>query len=458
MRRRAESTSEGLRLQRLRRSPSTSLYKHVRTYQSPQLELELSSPSLTVPDTSRSQLQVFSQSDKVSGQVFLDGSCHHTGRLSVTLEGAFYYEKVVPSTEDSATPLQPPTSKHVFLTSATHINVSPANDNIPLLPFQASFMKRRPSASRLQGSGSLKRSHPFYFEFPRGYRPGEELPCSFSFSSDTDTTPKPFSVAYRIFAHWEPSESLDNSSSLEVPIIIQADKDFQSIDASPRSQESWTEMPLKPERPVPFRCAVTLPSSITFSRSSAIPYFVVFTTTPRSPVLAKEIAADASISVVLIRQVTVTEQALPPTPPITPSSDDLDSPTGKTKLLRKVTRTVHQRQRSARPDSYTDPRDKPLPELPSQAWTQPFTETRQIRNDMCIGFQKRPRHQCGPGSHPPLDAQMALPDGLHKAKFSLKQDMLPSIDWNGLSVKYYLDVSVLIGQDELRARVPLKIT
>lgn len=191
---------------------------------------------------------------------------------------------------------------------------------------------------------------------------------------------------------------------------------------------------------------VTLPSSITFSRSSAIPYFVVFTTNPRSPSLAKEIAADASISVSLIRQITVTEQAgLPPTPPVTPSSDDLDSPTGRGKLLRKVTRSVHQRQRSARSDSSVDAREKPLPELP----TQTFLETRTIRNDMCIGFQKRPRHQCDPGSHPSLDAQMSLPDGLYKAKIALNHGMVPCIDWYGLSVKvrlfFFVGIHVFTG-------------
>ncbi|KAJ6481907.1 hypothetical protein C8R45DRAFT_314523 [Mycena sanguinolenta] len=44
-----------------------------------------------------------------------------------------------------------------------------------------------------------------------------------------------------------------------------------------------------------------------------------------------------------------------------------------------------------------------------------------------------------------------------KSKILLHRDMLPSIDWAGVSVKYYMDISVLFGQDELRARVPLRI-
>lgn len=128
----------------------------------------------------------------------------------------------------------------------------------------------------------------------------------------------------------------------------------------------------------------------------------------------------------------MTEQAyLPLTPPVTPLGDDPDPSVGKGKLLRKVNRNLHQRQRSGRSDSPVDPREKPLPELP----TQTFFESRTIRSDMCIGFQKRPRHQCDPGGHPSLDAQLALPDGLYKAKFSLNYDMLPCIDWYGLCVK-----------------------
>ena len=57
----------------------------------------------------------------------------------------------------------------------------------------------------------------------------------------------------------------------------------------------------------------------------------------------------------------------------------------------------------------------------------------------------------------------------------LDKNMLPSIDWAGLSVKvrlfrrigedpahmtipqYFLEVSVLFGQDECRARIPIRI-
>lgn len=48
---------------------------------------------------------------------------------------------------------------------------------------------------------------------------------------------------------------------------------------------------------------ITMPDPATFSRKSSIPYFVVFTTTPRSRSLAAEIMADATIAVSLVRRV-----------------------------------------------------------------------------------------------------------------------------------------------------------
>ncbi|KAL0578223.1 Vacuolar protein sorting-associated protein 16 [Marasmius crinis-equi] len=203
---------------------------------------------------------------------------------------------------------------------------------------------------------------------------------------------------------------------------------------------------------MPFRCAVsgirappapladyiieiTLPTSVTFSRASAIPYYVVFTTTPRSLTLAREIASDATISVTLVRKITVTEPSSPPpTPPQTPStSDESDSTRGK--LLKRVVRSRAGSISSWSPTLKTSPEEgfeKELPRLPMQAV---FSESRPLHTSICIGFPKRPRHQAGPEKHPSLDSQAALPDGLHKARFVLSRNMLPSIDWSGVSVK-----------------------
>ena len=50
---------------------------------------------------------------------------------------------------------------------------------------------------------------------------------------------------------------------------------------------------------------VTLPSPGTFSRTAKLPYYVVFTTTPRSNAMRKEIASDATIAVSLVRQIAL---------------------------------------------------------------------------------------------------------------------------------------------------------
>lgn len=46
--------------------------------------------------------------------------------------------------------------------------------------------------------------------------------------------------------------------SLDVPILYQPDAGFQSLDALSGDQDSWLEMPLRSDRPMPFRCAVSL--------------------------------------------------------------------------------------------------------------------------------------------------------------------------------------------------------
>ena len=43
---------------------------------------------------------------------------------------------------------------------------------------------------------------------------------------------------------------------LEVPIIFHPDTDFQSMDGAIITPELWLEMPLNPERSIPFHCAV----------------------------------------------------------------------------------------------------------------------------------------------------------------------------------------------------------
>ncbi|KAF8903298.1 hypothetical protein CPB84DRAFT_1774459 [Gymnopilus junonius] len=456
MRRRANTNLSTDSTRSLSKLVPVSIYSHVSTYRSSKLELQLYSPSLKVHQDGTGPIAVFGDHDQVTGKVSLDPTCYHTGRLTIAIEGSFSY--VLPKNWDEPT-TSDPVRRQAFLSSKTTIAISSSEASSPITALQNAFIRRRPSMSSLNTNitTSTERSHSFSFPLPQSTRTYEEIPASFTLTKDTSSQDY-YEITYKVVANWEPSDSSEPPSLLEVPFLIQPDTDFQCIDASATTPESWLELPLRPDRPIPVRCAITLPTSVTFSRSSSIPYFVVFTTTPRSPELAKEIAADASISVSLIRQVIVTEHnpSLPPSPPLTPSSDESDSSSRPT-LLRRVakshSRLTMPRRTSEGAISY--PRDKPLPEIPTIS--QSFSDTRTIHHDMCIGFPKRPRQQFDKEGHPSLETIANLPDGLHKTRIHLNKDMLPTIDWAGISVKYYLDVSVLLGPDDLHARIPVRI-
>ncbi|KIK56667.1 hypothetical protein GYMLUDRAFT_1012811 [Collybiopsis luxurians FD-317 M1] len=474
--------------------PTSSHYAHVSCYRSSQMEVRIHSASVKVAGKDKKQLiPVFGEGDKISGTVTLDSKAPSTGHLIISIEGAFFYDDFV---EPGESKLSVDPRKHVFWSTSTDIQVSPSLDSFlslstPRSTFRDGFastiksIRRRPSGSSLNSGSSasssssqsggrspispgFNRTYSFSFDFPRSNRTGEEMPPTFvSLGTPTEATispeiPKPadanvarsFGVEYKISVAWEPTEPSEYPSFVTAPIYYHPDTEFQSFDASPSQESSsWLEMPLRFDRPLPFRCAVTLPTSVSFSRSSSIPYYVVFTTTPRNPVLAKEIATDATVSATLIRQITVTEpSSFPPTPPRTPSggSDESEGIRG-VQLLKRVVKPLSPRSS----DEALEDVNKDLPRLPMHAV---FNDSRMLHTSICIGFPKRPRqHTRADQKHPSLEAQSSLPDGLHKAKFNLNKDMLPSIDWSGVSVKYYIDVSVLVGPDNLRARIPIRV-
>ncbi|TFK72106.1 hypothetical protein BDN72DRAFT_379706 [Pluteus cervinus] len=444
-------------------SPTTSKHAQVSTYRSAHLEMQIYSSSVEQQGT-WGPLSAFSDSEHVNGRVVLDPAGGQSGRLSISIEGAFVYPDRIADVLGSASDT-PSTSKHVFFSNSTVIPVSTLDTTSRPFLREAFSTKRRPSASSLSlAPRSVERSYPFSFELPRGSRSGEEMPPTFSTSKELeDAEGKSFEVAYKIVASWEASGNKESSTTIEVPIIFYPDPEFHSVDFKGLNPNSWLEMPLRSDRPIPFRCAVTLPTSVTFSRTSSIPYFVVFTTTPRSPQLAREIASDATISVSLRRQITIMDPSpLPLTPPPTPPSSGEDE-APRAKLLKRVTPRLRRRAKTL--EGLREMRElqkaqqqefvqKPLPRLPKLPL---LSESKTLRNSFSLGFPKRPRCPCNVGSHPSLDTFVSLPDGLHKAKIPLGRDMLPCIDWAGVSVKYYLDVSVLIGQDDLRARIPIRI-
>jgi hypothetical protein len=88
------------------------------------------------------------------------------------------------------------------------------------------------------------------------------------------------------------------------------------------------------------------------------------------------------------------------------------------------------------PEEVTRNKDKPLPRVPSTE-SPAFSESRVIVTDHYNGFPKRPKihgngHQSVPMDPTPTSA---LPDGLYKGNIQLYKDMVPAIDWPGVSVK-----------------------
>lgn len=439
---------------------------HVSSFRSLLLDMQLYSPSIKMVKQvglgGMISCPVFGDHDRVEGRVILDPTCSQNGRLNISIEGAFEYVSVKENLCDESA--QGPTTskyKHIFLSSSAVIPISPIPDPFSVI-CDVFGVPQHPNDLSLNGPAS--RSCEFSFEIPRGSRPGEEMPPTFRALMPCDNRRRGISavekaeVSYRVTAVWEPSNVSEASGMLEVPILFHPDTDFQSMDGTNVAPELWLEMPLTPERSVPFHCAVTLPRPQTFSRCTSVPFFVVFTTKPRCAVLAREIAADATIAVSLVRKVTIKPQ-LPPTSPDTAQlSDDSDSqsgsfPTPRTKLLKRAAKTAATAVVRV-PKTPEEPfsaavRYKPLPELPQVS----FSETHTVKTQLSVGFPKRPRHPNKPGT----ECQAYLPDGLYKGKFRLSKDMIPGVDWPGVSVKYYLDVTVLFRQDVSRACVPIRI-
>ncbi|KAI0760363.1 hypothetical protein C8Q74DRAFT_222201 [Fomes fomentarius] len=464
--------------------PSNPDYPHNSVFRSSQLEVHVRSPSVKIHRAANYEIRalpVFGDHDKVTGKVLLDvGLCSTPGRLTILLQGSFVFTSPnVDRTglDDYIENSHSAKNRHVFFTSVdsrptgdfdTPRSATSLRDAFTASVRVARRVERRPSQTNI--SGALRPFH-FFFEIPRSELSGQELPPSFSSIAEGEVGARArlgverAEVSYTVTAIWEAADGSDRVL-VDAPIIYQPDPDFQSFDGLAMQTESWLEIPLKADRQLPITCAVTLPSPATFLRKGSVSYFVVFTTYPRSSTLAREIASDATISVSLVREVRI--DAITPRGGLSPSltsstpstsSDESDlPPVASRRLLERVVRSVPRTRRRAlsltRTSSRKEREEKPLPQLPSPG----VYETRVLQTDMCVGFPKRPRYRMDPHQrHPSLESHKALPDGLYKGKIQLDKAMLPAFDWAGLCVKYYLEVSVIFGQDQMRARVPVRI-
>ncbi|KAI0035808.1 hypothetical protein K488DRAFT_42564 [Vararia minispora EC-137] len=465
------------------------LYPHTSTFRSAAMDVSVNSASVKMArSTSHAHpLPIYGDQDTVNGTVRL---ASHTkpssGRMSVSFEGLFVY--MSPSARLAQGSMSTPSPKlheHVFY-SETAI-LSPMIDaSGPLTSIAGAFAS---TAASIRESGSISfsssdgtRTYAFCLPIPNKTSAGEDLPPTLSSSVLTESgirkqaAVENVEVSYRLVVSWEPHEDSDERAIVEIPILFQPDTDFLSLDGMDVEPDSWLEIPLRAERSVPFQCAVTVPTPSLFPRFGVVPFFVVFTTTPRSRSLAREIASDATVTISLLRQVVVDTSrsrpsslvpspisATPTTPPSSVTSEDSDSFT--TSLRRRThSRLLKRGAKSAPPillrarrsvvDLDSGSRaDKPLPDVPAV-----LQDSRLLQTEMSIGFPKRPRMQTdAQGGHISLDKHNNLPDGLFRGKLQLSKTMLPSFGWAGLSVKYYLEVSVLFGQDEQRVRVPVRI-
>ncbi|KAF8145388.1 hypothetical protein K438DRAFT_2098061 [Mycena galopus ATCC 62051] len=387
---------------------------------SPELEVLLYSTHIRTEPTSWASsrsIPIYGDYDVVGGKIIIGANCPE-GRVVLALLGTFVSNPM----QQDAHSARPEKQRHVFFSASKIIHVASESDT-SRKGIQQIFRQSRSSSTSVD---SQTRTFPFSFDLGRN-RPGEILPTTI-YPSD---------------------------SKLVIPLILQRDPDFHSLDGD---QGSWIEIPLKSHRPVPVRCAVTLPSSLTFSRASSIPFFVVFTTTPRSPVLAREVAGDATIAVSVSSEVSVVKESLSAKTETETVLSDRSSDSRSNRLTAKM--FLRSRKTSLSSLQSSDSRisvpSKALPPAPSRTI---FSDVQMVYNGMSIGFPKRPRHSSSSTkSHPSLDEVRSIPDGLYKDKIPLGREILTSFNWGGISVKYYFEVSVLLGQDELRARILLHIT
>ncbi|KAI0319240.1 hypothetical protein OF83DRAFT_1055304 [Amylostereum chailletii] len=481
-------------------------YPHTSAFRSRTMEVNVYSASVKMSRTSayaaaNQPLPIYGDHDDIGGTITLSPSVRSTaGHITVSVEGSFLYQsasaKVVQGASSSSSNAA---HRHVFFSDSAIL--SPVVDSVnPLSTIKDAFaataatlrkgeslslssvksgLKRRTSSHSLDASNN--RIFAFNLPLPQKALTGEDLPPTFSSSNLLDggvrgqASVERVEVSYLLVVAWEPQDEGGERDELEIPILFQPDSDFLSFDGLAVEHSSWLEIPLRAERPVPFQCAVTIPTPSIFPRFSSIPFFVVFATTPRSRTLAREIASDATITVSLLRAVTLDSSqsrrnsltnslsSSVTSPPSSPSdSDSTSTPPSsfhcsRNRLMKRGPRSappilLRSRSYKSLRELATTKQSKPLPELPVIV-----QDTRLLQTSVSIGFPKRPKPQTDSRGHSSIEAQASLPDGLYRGKMQLNRSMFPGLDYAGISIKYYLEVSVLFGQDEQRARVPVRI-
>ncbi|KLO19399.1 hypothetical protein SCHPADRAFT_865315 [Schizopora paradoxa] len=638
-------------------------YPNATTFQSREMTITISSPSVRGSGRPNERaLPVFGDHDRIPGTVSLDpSSCADSGKLTLSIEGVFEYVSPMSATKAGPSQITPGRHTHVFYRDEAviplYVSSEPARSR-PVLRSALATIRRtasqerilRPtlpkvrsmefgfgrdrssssasssssscssgssstvswtSASSVDSSASAAKTFNFSFELPRSDRAGDELPPTFSSSNIVSAGVRGrvyaenADVRYRISAVWEALDGSGAQARLEAPILFQPDADFQSLDGLSVPPDSWSETPLSTVdgiSNVPIECAVTMPSPAIFPRRTTVPYYVVFTTNPRTRSLATEVKSDATIAVSLVRKVGFykpnrsrapllsepsppppalarrgsekherstnlsssrsigdlrslrkklrdvmppmprldTSAAVssvktgdspasspepPPTPPTPPSASTVANLTstpstssskerGRKHMLKRVVRSAPpvlsgfrfgSSARGVESDSdvgspsTSNPSSsvwhKPLPTIPQEGESgtsdivkgrtivkkNPIppsesnnvtevefienkdkfrvTDSRTLHTDVSVGFPKRPKGRTtAAGSHPSLETVSSLPDGLYKGSIPLQKGWFPSLQWNGLTIEYFLEVSVIFDNSVFKGHIPIRLS
>lgn len=209
---------------------------------------------------------------------------HHRPTTLFQFEGAFIYLSpgTLKPSERMADARSSDKFRHLFFSSSVSFSTgesgSPRSASSLRDAFTNSVRSRR-TESPPRVAGSAHPHFPFAFEIPRPGRPGEELPptcCNVSLGVAGirgRSAVERAEVEYKIIASWEDHDAkqttryasrdarlimrdTDIYCRLEAPVLYQPDTDFQSLDGLYLEPDSWLEIPLRSDRPIPFKCAV----------------------------------------------------------------------------------------------------------------------------------------------------------------------------------------------------------
>ncbi|EJD40190.1 hypothetical protein AURDEDRAFT_187120 [Auricularia subglabra TFB-10046 SS5] len=443
------------------------------------------------------QVPIFGLRDTIGGSVDLRVP-PGVGTLVITMEGTLHYSSPSFSRKFQTQVANPLRHKHVFLSSSFVFlpgssEYSTTNTSVTGHSYGSQQQKQNSSGGI---GGAIKRAlsgrkrkvsfakvpeqhqagyqmpttqhivRSFSFQIPA--RVNQEIPPSFyaSVLSEGDgirerASVESAEVEYKVTAVWESTTGRRNV--VEAPFLFLPDPSY----AAPRRPLQWSETPLIATRPVPFKCALCLPHPRTFTRESAITYSVTFATDPPSRSLARDIAAEATITVSFARQLLFdpsrgirTSYSTAPTSSAataTSATTESSARSGSSWFGLKRTATTP----SARSEANGAPRmlEKPLPAPPPEATT---SEAKVLKSTVAHGFtrqrSKGSKHakesSGGSASGPGILFQ---PDGIYKGKMDLSSEALPTITYGGANVKYVMTASVRFGSDELRVVADIKL-